>query len=399
MSLIILSIIFTFLMLFYNGYQDGSYLLLPLYSNDIFFKNFAKNKSYLFLPIIGEIFGAIFLGKIVLNKILFGFIDISSIPIPNLSLLFLVILSINLLIYFISSFLPFPVSLSHSVIGGLIGLAIALRLKIQWYSLLLTITIWTLTPLASMILSFLIYNLIQIFFYRYNNSMKIKKLLLFILLFLIYSLTIFLVLKFSRIALFVLSVFFFIFLIIFFKLIFKRGLKEKIENFNYQKTEELFALLDLFILPNVFLSHGANDVANSISLIYFLFLSFFNKSETYLYLLLFVGAIVLSSAIILKGSKKSEKLSQSIFKIDCSKSFSSYFSLFISIILFSIFGFRVSSVYTLTGSYIGIGYAKGFSIFNSKLIFELLISWIITFGISIFLSYLTINSIIFLNLI
>ncbi|MEJ5274084.1 MAG: inorganic phosphate transporter, partial [Spirochaetota bacterium] len=335
----------------------------------------------------------------------------------------------TLFIYLISSFLPFPVSLSHTMIGGLIGTGLFFKYNIIIKNLISTIVVWTITPLVALLIGFIVYKIV--FTFSIKNFKSIRKIIIsaFVYLIIIYLLFLLIFFKKSKIGFFVMLIFYsiltsFFLLKLFFdnnntKLItseLKKSLKEdknifldkslkkdifsdrslkekeKYENIlkdEYDNVEKIFTDLSLLILPNVFIAHGANDVANCSALFSLVLFSVFKNRITINYNLyiLFIFSIILSLSIIFLSTKKAKKLSCNIFMIESSKIFISYYSLAISTILFSFFGYRVSSIYTLTGSYIGIGYAKGFSIFNSRLLFTLLVSWILTFGLSVLLTY------------
>ncbi|HPC37995.1 MAG TPA: inorganic phosphate transporter [Exilispira sp.] len=429
--LILIPFFLTIMICILNGANDGTYLLLPLFSNESFFNKYGKGKLFLILTFIGEIIGATFLGEIVLKKIQYGFIYLYNPGLLQIVIISSVILFVTLFIYLISSFLPFPVSLSHTMIGGLIGTGLFFKYNIIIKNLISTIVVWTITPLVALLIGLIVYKIV--FTFSIKNFKSIRKIKNSVLLYLIAFNLLFLLIFFkkSRIGFIVILIFYsiltsFFLLKLFFdnnnsKLItsvLKKRLKEdknifldkslkkdafldrslkekekgKDENIlkdEYDNVEKIFTDLSLLILPDVFIAHGANDVANCSALFSLVLFSLFKNRIpiNYNLYILFIFSIILSSSIIFLSTKKAKKLSCNIFTIESSKIFVSYYSLAISTILFSFLGYRVSSIYTLTGSYIGIGYAKGFSIFNSRLLFTLLVSWILTFGLSVLLTY------------
>lgn len=407
MYLVLIPLFLTCLICYLNGVNDGKYLLLPLFCNENVFNEFIKNKYVLLLPLIGEIIGGVFLGEIILKKIQFSYIDIFSLSYTNIYLSAIGILSITLLIYFISSFLPFPVSLSHTIIGCLVGIAIAFKVKVNWNNLAITWIIWTITPLISMIIGLIIFKFNVTFSYKRKNPTKTTKLFSFIIILVSYCLLLFIAFQLSRVGFIVLTIVFTLFILIlvrkfylskiFAKKTYKETYKETItekQNISsikeYKKTEDIFSYLSLLILPNVFISHGANDVANSCAILVLLSNSIFKETlpDNSGFFLLLLSSIILAFSLVIKGKKNAQRLSCSIFNIDADKIFTTYYSLSMSTIIFSLLGYRISSIYTLCGSYIGVGYARGFSVFNSKLLFELLLSWIVTVAFSILLSFL-----------
>lgn len=407
MFLLLIPLLLTCLICYLNGSNDGKYLLLPLFCNENVFNKFIKNKYVLLLPLIGEIIGGIFLGEIILKKIQFGYIDIFSLSHTNIYLSAIGILSITLLIYFISSFLPFPISLSHTIIGGLVGIALAFKVKVNWNNLAITWIIWTITPLISMIIGFIIFKFNIIFSFKRKNPIKTIQLFSFFTILVSYILLLFIAFKLSGIGFIVLTIVFTLFILIlarkfflskiFTKKTYKETYKETITEQQsissikeYKKTEDIFSFLSLLILPNVFISHGANDVANSCAILVLLSNSIFKETlpENSSFFLILLSSLILAFSLVIKGKKNAQRLSCNIFNIDSDKIFTTYYSLSMSTITFSLLGYRISSIYTLSGSYIGVGYARGFSIFNSKLLFEFLLSWIVTSAISILLSFL-----------
>lgn len=395
--LILIPFFLTYLICFFNGARDGVFLLLPIFSNDIIYSEYKKFKFFELFILFSEIFGALFLSKIVIRRIQFGFIEISQLTFNEIYIAFIVILFVATIIYLLSSFLPFPISLSHSIIGGLVGVGLCYGINIFWDNIFKTVLIWTITPILSLIIGYLVYITLSKICYRFSNPLISVKIFLSIFYLILSIFLIFIVFDLNKIGSYILILYIILMIIMialnpnFTKKTIIKDKKNPILS-NFKQTDSTFAYFGIVTLPFVFISHGANDVANSLALLLLLAQMYFNINKfLYIpyvpYILIILGAIILSIGIIVSAKKNAQKYSNNIFQIESIKIFSTYYSLSFAMILFSFFGYRISSIYTLTGSYIGVGYAKGFSIFNSKLLFELLISWLITFALSISLSY------------
>ncbi|MFN3411878.1 MAG: inorganic phosphate transporter, partial [Exilispira sp.] len=196
----IIPLLLTILICFFNGLYDGSYLLLPLFCNENIYNKIKSNKLFLLFPYIGEIIGSVFLGHLVLKKIQYHFIDILSLSHNQLFISVIIILSITVFIYLISSFLPFVVSLSHTIIGGLVGIGYFYNVKIYWENLVITTILWTITPVISLIVGYLVFNLIKIFVYKSTLSYKFAIFFSFLTFFFLATFILFIFYKISRIG-------------------------------------------------------------------------------------------------------------------------------------------------------------------------------------------------------
>mgnify|MGYP001447983594 CR=1 FL=1 len=138
------------------------------------------------LAVIGEFIGATFLGGEVVKTIRKGIADETYFA-DNPPLLMWGCLSVLIAVTFwllLASRLEMPVSTTHSVIGGMIGMAIAGRGldAVQWYKrtdefpyaggFVGVIISWGLSPIASALVSSFIFLFIRTFIFRSKNPFK-----------------------------------------------------------------------------------------------------------------------------------------------------------------------------------------------------------------------------------
>lgn len=421
MQMIALIILITLLICFFIGANDSPVIVQPSIQNN---DKTDKLNSNFWLMIIGEILGAIFLGSIVANTIINRIVDLTPLY-NNIDLLFISIISILIVVFVFllaSQFIPFPISTSHTMIGGIIGIGYLFKFKLFYPAILKIALIWILTPILGLVAGFLFYQSIKFFIFKKKNPQSFPFLFLFFLIVIFFfCLKIINKLDFSSRIVITLTLFSIIILMVY--LFIKNGkrIKNSSDRFKqlyyqdskqvsiegiieeYEGIENLFKPMQKILLPFISFAHGANDTGNAISLAsLFIYIYILNRGkifnlnlkdyqiqtlETCIAILLLAGSIALSSGIMLLGRKRFSKIKIENLKISPIRGFCIYLASSLVIILTSGFGYRVSTVYTLAGSLLGIGYSKGFEIFNSKLLIQLTISWLFTFLFSIVSTY------------
>ncbi|MEJ5228674.1 MAG: inorganic phosphate transporter [Pseudothermotoga sp.] len=73
--------------------------------------------------------------------------------------------------------LRLPGSVSQSVVGALVGVALIDGVTVKWHILLKIVTIWIATPLLAILISFLFYRILAVFF-RHLRNIKIQDVML-----------------------------------------------------------------------------------------------------------------------------------------------------------------------------------------------------------------------------
>ncbi|MEO1648330.1 MAG: inorganic phosphate transporter [Pseudomonadota bacterium] len=141
-------------------------------------------KQALGIAAIFEVSGAIIAGGEVTKTIRKGIVDLGSLEIEPMQFVFIMmsaLLAAALWLLFATR-RGWPVSTTHSIVGGIVGAAIALGALIggadtalalvQWDQIGLIATSWVVSPLLGGLASFALFGLIKTFILLYNDRMQ-----------------------------------------------------------------------------------------------------------------------------------------------------------------------------------------------------------------------------------
>jgi len=379
-----------------SGYVFGFYMAWNIGANDVA-NSMASAvgakaitiRQAVFIAGILNIVGAIFLGSHVTNTIRKGIVSTEILSDPHIAMIgaLAALLSSALWVTF-ATWKSLPVSTTHSIVGSMIGFGIMAGgfSVINFGKLFAVVMSWIISPIFSLILSFLMFKIIVKFILKKKNSgvMALKLSPLFI------GLTVFIVvLSFlfktplgkslnmgmpmaSLIAL-ILS------LIIGF--IGTRIIAFYLED-TKEKTEMIFRKIQIGTSCYMALAQGANDVANAIgplALIYFLAKtgSAGAKIPVPIFLLLF-GGVGIAAGISMWGYRVMDTVGHKITTLTNTRGFSVDFAAASTVLIASKLGLPVSTTHAAVGGVIGVGLARGLEAVNFNIIGKVIVYWIIT---------------------
>jgi PiT family inorganic phosphate transporter len=146
--------------------------------------------------------------------------------------------------------------------------------------------------------------------------------------------------------------------------------------------EAVFRRLQIFTSCYVALSHGANDVANAIGPLAVIYLVLKtghveDKVSVPISLLAF-GGLGIALGIITFGHKVIKTVGSKITQLTNTRGFSIDLGTATTILLASKLGLPVSTTHAAVGAVIGIGLARGFEAVDMKIIFKIILYWLIT---------------------
>jgi len=152
--------------------------------------------------------------------------------------------------------------------------------------------------------------------------------------------------------------------------------------FEFEKIEEVFALLVVMSASFVAFAHGANDVANAIGPLAAIaaivkggVISL--KTQVPLWCLMLGGSgIVLGLATW--GYRVIETVGRKITHLTPSRGFAAEISAATTIVFASRMGLPISTTHTLVGAVLGIGLARGIEYLNLRMVRDIVISWLVT---------------------
>ena len=146
--------------------------------------------------------------------------------------------------------------------------------------------------------------------------------------------------------------------------------------------EEIFRKIQIGTSCYVALAQGANDVANAIgplAVIYFLVKtgSVGGQVPVPVFLLLF-GGIGISCGISMAGYRVMDTIGTKITSLTNTRGFSVDFAAASTVLLASKFGLPVSTTHAAVGGVLGVGLAGGIEAVNFRIVFQIMLYWILT---------------------
>ena len=155
-----------------------------------------------------------------------------------------------------------------------------------------------------------------------------------------------------------------------------------VKSSDYQKTEKMFASLQILSAAYVAFAHGANDVANAIGPIAAALDIIKHGAlsvETYIptWLLAF-GGLGIVIGLATWGWRVMETIGKKITELTPTRGFSAEFGAATTILVASKLGMPISTTHCIVGAVLGVGLARGISALNMRTLRDIAMSWIIT---------------------
>ncbi|MDR1528770.1 MAG: inorganic phosphate transporter [Puniceicoccales bacterium] len=359
-----------------------------------------KIKHALLIAAILNFFGAILLGSNVSKTLIDGVVDIGCFHDKNAYVAgMLACMVATGSFVFISTRTGLPVSSTHSIVGGMIGIATTLGGigAVKWKLFGLLTLSWILTPFLAAACSLVTIKLIKLTIYRGESSKVMQRACNWIPAYagIIVIALIIAIVQGSRVwkncmhpyktlgmLLLIFPVLYAVFRIVTHRL----TVKFKDREFG---VEHVFRRFQAGTSCLIGFAVGSNDVANSVTPvigIYFVtklgMLPDSFAGHAIPIWMLAIGGLGMSMGVLSLGHRVIDTMGRSITLLSNSKGFSVDFSTATTIILASVFGMPVSSTHAATGAVIGVGLDKGLKGLNLRLLFTIFVTWLVTVPIS-----------------
>ncbi len=289
-----------------------------------------------------------------------------------------------------------PVSTTHSIVGAVVGFA-AIGIgfdAVHWGKVGSIVMSWVISPLTSGIISFLLFQSVQVLILRSDNPLqKAKRYVPFYIFLTAFFLTLVTVKKglkhvsdihinsneaymYAVIAGLVVAIIGAVFI----SKIQPDPSKEK--EFHFHTVEKVFAVLMVITASGLAFAHGSNDVANAVGPLAAVVSTaksgmITGKAALDTWILV-VGGIGIVIGLATYGRKVIATVGTKITHLTPSRGFAAELGASMTIVVASSTGMPISTTHTLVGAVLGVGLAKGISAINLTVVRGIFASWLIT---------------------
>ena len=337
-------------------------------------------KQAIFIAMIFEFAGAYLAGGEVTSTIRKGIIDAAPFAdIPELMVLGMIASLFAAGSWLLmASFLGWPVSTTHSIIGAIIGFALVAvgTEAIQWGKVAGIVGSWIVTPAISGFIAYLIFMSAQKLIFDTDAPLKNAKRFVPIYMglagFIMALVTIKKGLKHIGINLgtfegFAISIGIAVLVAVIGKIAISRlNIDPKADReMQFNNVEKVFAVLMVLTACCMAFAHGSNDVANAIGPL----AAVVNIVENN-------GEIAKKAAIL--GKKVIKTIGEGITHLTPSRGFAAELAAASTVVIASGTGLPISTTQTLVGAVLGVGMARGIAALNMGVIRNIVVSWVIT---------------------
>ncbi|UCG07713.1 MAG: inorganic phosphate transporter [Desulfobacterales bacterium] len=379
------------------GYIFGFYMAWNIGANDVA-NSMASAvgakaitiRQAIFIAGILNIVGAVFIGSHVTNTIRKGIVSTEVLTDPHLALVgaLSALLAAALWVSF-ATWKSLPVSTTHSIVGAMIGFGIMAGgfSVINWGKLGAVVLSWVISPVFAMVIAFLMFKTIVKFILSkddpFSQALKLAPYFISIALFVVVLSFLFKTPLGNRLAIgtpMALLVALTLALVLGFLAV--KILHKFTKRTNLAGEEEIFRKIQIGTSCYVALAQGANDVANAIgplAVIYFIVKTggVGTKVPVPVFLLLF-GGIGIACGIGMAGHRVMDTIGRKITTLTNTRGFSVDFAAATTVMVASKLGLPVSTTHAAVGGVMGVGLARGLEAVNFRIIFKIIVYWVLT---------------------
>ena len=379
------------------GYIFGFYMAWNIGANDVA-NSMASAvgakaitiRQAIFIAGILNVVGATFIGAHVTNTIRKGIVSTDILTDPHLALIgaLSALLAAALWVSF-ATWKSLPVSTTHSIVGAMIGFGIVAGgfSVINWGKLGAVVLSWVISPVFSMVIGFVIFKLIVKTIISkkdpYTSALKSSPFFIGLAFFVIILSFLFKTPLGKNLAIetpmaLVIALILASVLGVSGMRVLRRFIKKRASG----GEEDIFRRIQIGTSCYVALAQGANDVANAIgplAVIYFLVKTgnIGAKVPVPVFLLLF-GGVGIACGISMAGYRVMDTIGRKITTLTNTRGFSVDFAAATTVLIASKLGLPVSTTHAAVGGVLGVGLARGVEAVNFKIIFQIIIYWVLT---------------------
>jgi inorganic phosphate transporter, PiT family len=354
-------------------------------------------KQAIMIAAVAEFVGAFFVGGHVSDTIRKGMLDpavFEAVPYHLVYGMISALLAAALWLH-ISSYLGWPVSTTHSIVGGVVGFGVIAGGMdvINWGKVGQVVLSWVVSPVMGGLVAFLVFKFISKNVFSKRTPLIYAKNLLPYMVFFVFVIlsnamvykglkNLHLDLSFGRALIISLIVGALAFVI-------TKFLVTKIpynSSWDLQKqfheTENVFKYLQILTAFYVAFAHGSNDVANAVGPLAAV-VAILQDGQVHMKVvmpawILGLGGGCIVLGLLVWGAKVMATIGEKITELTPSRGFAATFGAATVVLICSKMGLPISTTHTLVGSVIGVGLARGLPTLNLDIIKMIAISWVAT---------------------
>ena len=303
----------------------------------------------------------------------------------------------------IASFLGWPVSTTHSIVGAVVGFGVMAGGldAVSWSKVGKVVASWIISPLMGGLVAFILFRFLTDQVFRRRNPLLYAKRILPYMVFMVCVIlanamfykglkNLHLDLSFVRSMIYAIAfgvVGFFISMMLVKKVsdVPKREIHKQLES-----TETIFKYLQIITAFYIAFAHGSNDVANAVGPLAAV-VSILKSGTVAMKVamppwILALGGACIVLGLLVWGRRVMETVGKKITEITPSRGFCATFGAATVVLICSKMGLPVSTTHTLVGSVIGVGLARGLPTLNLGIIKDIVMSWLATVPFTALLS-------------
>ena len=289
-----------------------------------------------------------------------------------------------------------PVSTTHSIVGAIVGFAaVVVGVEaVKWGKVGSIAMSWVVSPLLAGILSYFLFRSVQMLILNskdpFNNAKRYVPFYIFLTGFIIALVTMFkglthIGLDFtpeeSYIIAFLVGV-----ITAMIGAFMIRKIRQRPEDnkaYHFHSVELVFGVLMIFTACAMAFAHGSNDVANAIGPVAAIVSivssdGMVSQQSPVPNWVLLLGAAGIVLGLMMYGHKVIATVGSNITDLTPSRGFCCNLAASATVVLASGTGLPISTTHTLVGAVLGVGFARGISALNLRVVGSIFMSWIIT---------------------
>ncbi len=289
-----------------------------------------------------------------------------------------------------------PVSTTHSIVGAIVGFAaVVIGVDaVKWGKVGSIAMSWVVSPLIAGALSYILFRSVQFLILNtrepFRNARRYVPFYIFLTGFIISLVTLMKGLKHIGLQFTMTECY----LIAFIIGLLAAGLgtilihrikpaKEITSGYQFENVELIFGILMVFTACAMAFAHGSNDVANAVGPVAAIVSvvnsgGIVNQQSILPPWVLLLGACGIVAGLMMYGYKVIATVGSNITELTPSRGFCGELAASTTVVLASSTGIPVSTTHTLVGAILGVGFARGISALNIRMISSIFMSWIIT---------------------